>query len=128
MDRRYRLFVGIALAGILVTACLPGPGQGIVDRIEAANSPIVREVVLSPANGWQGGTDDAVYVYLKDEATDAQALDLWCNVIVPAGADQLPAGYVEVLKGGELVPGGGRQGTSLALHDPACPPVASSAP
>lgn len=92
-----------------------------MDRIRAANSPIVREVELSPANGWEGGKYDAIDVYVNDEATDAQALDLWCNVVIPAGADQLPAGQVQVLKGGEKAPNGGRYGPSLVLTDPVCP-------
>ena len=109
-----------AVGGLLAAGCTAGPGQGIADRIRAANSPIVREVALSPANFWQG-SGDAVYVYLTDVATDAEALDLWCTVVYPAGADQLPAGQVGLYRGGELQPGGGRSGASLAVRDPVCP-------
>jgi hypothetical protein len=115
------LVVTLGVVSLLAAGCGPSPGQGIADRIRAANSAIVREVELSPANGWQGGVDDAVYVFLTDEATDAQALDLWCDVVIPAGANRLPVGQVKLLKGFELVAGGGRTGGSLVLREAACP-------
>lgn len=114
-----RVLAAIGVLSLLVAGC-GGPGQGIADRIRAANSPIVREVFLSPANLLEG-SGDAVTVYLIDEASDAQAVDLWCNVVVPAGAEQLPKGRVDLYKGGDLQDGGGRSGVSLVLHDPSCP-------
>lgn len=126
MSRIGKVLATAGALSVFIASCT-GPGQGIADRIRAANSPLVREVFLSPANPWEG-SGDAVYVYLKDEATDAQALDLWCNVVIPAGADELPPGRVQVLKGFELLPGGGRSGGSQVLHDPTCPGDASPAP
>jgi hypothetical protein len=116
-----------AVASLLAAGCAAGSGQAIADRIRATNSPMVREVVLSPANFWQG-SGDAVYVYLTDAATDEEALDLWCTVVYPPGANTLPAGQVGLYKGGEPQQGGGRSGASLVLRDPVCPEGGSSAP
>jgi hypothetical protein len=78
----------VALTGLtalaLLSAGCTGPGAGIADRIRAADSPIVREVKYG-SPGLEGG-GERVFVYLIDEATDAQALDLWCQVVIPAGA------------------------------------------
>jgi hypothetical protein len=63
----------------------------IADRIRAANSPIVREVHLSPASFWEGSGDE-ITVFVIDGATEAQVLELWCNGVIPAGAQQLPSG------------------------------------
>jgi hypothetical protein len=113
MFRLSALVVVLGMSSTLLTGCA-GPGQSIADRIRAANSPIVREVVLSPANFWEG-SGDAVYVYLKEEATEAEALDLWCRVVLPAGAKDLPTGAVGLWKGGAS------SGALLALHNPTCP-------
>jgi hypothetical protein len=102
---------------ILASGCLPGPGQGIVDRINAANSPIVNEVILLPANPFEGQGDE-VQVFILKDATDADALALWCDVIVPAGAAQLPAGTVVVYWGDNLNP-------IRALRNPACSGIES---
>jgi len=114
-----RLVATGVLAGLLVAGCA-GAGQGIADRIRAANSPIVKEVDLSPANFWQG-SGDAVYVYLTDAATNEEALDLWCTVVYPPAVDRLPPGQVVLYKGGEPQQGGGRLGVTLVLRDPMCP-------
>jgi hypothetical protein len=119
----FRIIRGIASVGLLclmAVACA-GPGQGIADRIRAANSPIVREVSLSPVSFWQGNTTDLIIVYLIDEASDAQALDFWCDVVIPAGAEQLPPGKVDLRKGGERSTGGSRTGSEKVLDNPTCP-------
>jgi hypothetical protein len=116
-----------AVASLLAAGCAASLGQEIADRIQATNSPIVREVELSPANFWQG-SGDAVYVFLTDAATDEEALDLWCTVVYPPGANTLPAGQVGLYKGGEPQQGGGRSGASLALRDPVCPEGGLPAP
>jgi hypothetical protein len=61
---------------------------GIADRILAANSPIVEDVVVEPPNVVYGG-EEKIFVYLVPEATQEQALSLWCDVVLPAGAAQL---------------------------------------
>ena len=121
--RRTAVFVAVAL----LTAGAGHPGAGIAAKIRAANSPIVREIQLSPAAFPESSTD-AITVYLVDGATDAQALDLWCTVVVPAGVSQLPAGNVGLYKGGEVAPEGGRSGARLVLTNPVCASGGSPAP
>jgi len=94
-----RMWVVALTAVVLLVAGCAGPGAGIAAKIRAANSSIVREVEFSPAAFPESSTD-AISVYLVDDATDAQTLDLWCTVVVPAGAEQLPAGNVGLYKGG----------------------------
>jgi hypothetical protein len=102
----------LVLVSLLAARCA-GPAQGIADRIRAANSPIVREVQISPANPF-GGKPDEVKVYIYAEATEADALALWCDVMLPAGAADMPAGTIDVWRG---QPGTGQR----ALRDPTCP-------
>ena len=129
----YRFGKGLALVAVvaLVAAgCLPGPGQGIADRIRAADSPLVKEVVLSPASPWVGKDYEDVVLYLVDDVTDEAAFDLWCTVIVPAGADRLgPRGEVRMYKGITKWPGGGISGGISVLPDaPTCGPGATYVP
>jgi hypothetical protein len=121
-----RWIAALSAVALLVAAC-SGPGAGIAERIRAANSPIVREVSFSPA-AFPDSSADMIVVYLVDDATDAEALDLWCGVVMPAGADQLPAGNVRLLKGGERGTGGGRLGGTRVLADPVCPAGGSPVP
>jgi hypothetical protein len=109
---RLRLNPAVVLAGLLIAGCA-GPALGIADRIRAANSPIVREVHISPANPF-GGKPDEVKVYVVDDATEADALALWCEIIVPAGAADMAPGTIDVWRG---EPGTGQR----ILHDPSCP-------
>ncbi len=78
---------------LLVAGCglLPGPGAGIVDRIRAANSPIVQDVILTPPTLFVNAGEE-IRVEVEPAATDAEVVELWCHVIVPAGATQLPKG------------------------------------
>jgi hypothetical protein len=110
-----------AVLGLVLAGCA-GPGQGVVDAIRAAKSPIVREVVFSPANPAVGRHEE-IYVLVVEGTTPAQALDLWCSVVLPAGAARLEPGAVSVLNGGEVMTGGGRSGETNALpENPVCPP------
>jgi hypothetical protein len=106
-----RLVAALATAALLAAGCA-GPAYGIADRIRAANSPTVRDVVLWPANPF-GGRPDEIRVYVVDGATEADALALWCNVMLPAGAaEMLP--HIDVWRG--------RPGVERpALEDPTCP-------
>jgi hypothetical protein len=68
----------MVLAAILVAAVVAGcagPGKGVAERIRAANSPIVREVYVSPANPF-GGKQDEVQVFVVDGATQAEKLSV----------------------------------------------------
>jgi hypothetical protein len=107
-----RLVAAAALGSLLVAGCA-GPGRGIADRIRAANSPIVREVYLSPANAF-GGKGDEIQIFVPDNTTEAEKLSLWCEVMLPAGAADMPPGTIGVYEG---VPGAGHD----VLRDPACP-------
>jgi hypothetical protein len=107
------------VVGLIAFGCA-GPARGIADRIRAANSPIVREVYVSPANPF-GGKGDEIQVFVADNTREAQKLSLWCEVMLPAGAPDMLPGTVMVLEG---VPGAGHD----VLRDPACPSDAPLAP
>jgi hypothetical protein len=119
VDARRPRFLALGAIALLASACA-GPGAGIADRIRAADSPIVREVFYSPSN-WLVGGEERIDVYLINEATDAQAVDLWCTVVIPAGVDQLPPDRLQLWTAGEPGPGGGRVGGHRVLADPICP-------
>jgi hypothetical protein len=121
------VLVGIAAVTLYLTFEVPRPGAGIADRIRAANSPLVREVVFEPVGFGEGG-GETITILLVDAATDAQALDLWCRVVLPAGAAQLPSGNVSVYKGGELSPDGSRSGVYGGLTNPVCPEGSTPTP
>jgi hypothetical protein len=122
---RCAAITALTALALLATGC-QGPGTGIADRIRAANSPIVREVLYG-SPGLEGG-GERIFVYLIDEATDAQALDLWCQVVIPAGAEQLGPDNVRLYKGGKPAPGGGSLGTTRVLRDPVCPTTVVPSP
>ncbi len=118
----------LCAVALLAVGCA-GPGAGIADKIRAANSPIVREVRFVPANPLEG-SEEYIVVYVIDEATDAQALDLWCTVVIPAGAEQMPfPPGVQLSTFGEPQPEGGVVGGHRVLDDdPICPGDSSPVP
>jgi hypothetical protein len=89
----------ICALGVLTAGCLPGPGQGLADHVRAADLPYVDEVQVSPKNPWGGKDYDDVFVYLLADVTDAQVIELYCNVVTPAGAAQLRPGEFSMYKG-----------------------------
>jgi len=113
-----RTAVLVVTLALLLTGCV-GPGQGVADAIRAAHSPIVQEVLFYPANAF--GRHEEIEVYVVDGTTEAQALDLWCSVIVPAGAGKMVPGAVHVGTKGKPGPGGSYIGGYTLLHDPVCP-------
>jgi hypothetical protein len=149
------LFIAIGVLGVAVSAAAillvalfvftamstPHPGAPVADAIRAANSPIVLEVQYHPAVFGASVVEDSLVVVLTDGATEAQAIDLWCTVIVPAGGDQLPPSMLYVEQGEKPVPGGGGytgghtvlpHPTTLDGHftylNPTCPASASDKP
>jgi hypothetical protein len=72
----------LILGTVVAAGCAPAAGEVIAARIHAAQSPIVREVDYQPANMLDPAEVD---VWLRPEATEAQANTLWCDVIVLAG-------------------------------------------
>ena len=132
------LFVGLF---VLTAISTPHPGAPVAEKIRAADSPIVLEVQYQPAIFGADVVEDSLVVVLTDGATEAQALDLWCTVIVPAGGDQLPHDMLYVEQGEKPVPGGGGytgghtvlpQPTTIdgkfSYVQPTCPASASGTP
>lgn len=94
------------VVGFVAVGCALAPEGRVANRIRAAASPVVREVVFRPANFLDPASID---VWLIPGATVAQADRLWCEVIVPAGG----SAYVEVWND---------SGTELMVSvDPICP-------
>jgi hypothetical protein len=119
---------------------VPHPGAPVAERIRAANSPIVLEVRYYPGIFGSESTLDTLVVMLTDDATDAQALDFWCTVVVPAGGDQLPPHILRVEQGEKKWPDGGVTPGRTVLPQPStvdgkfsyiqptCPAAASGKP
>lgn len=89
----------ICVLGLVAAGCLPGPGQGLADKIRGAALPFIDDVQVSPKNPWGGKDYDDVTVYLLAGATDTQVIELYCTVVTPAGADQLKPGQFSMYKG-----------------------------
>jgi hypothetical protein len=107
----------VAAATTIVSACGPKPAEVVVEKVRAADSPIVVKVHASLGSFLVGGPD-VVGIYLTADATDAQVRDLWCGVAVPAGAVRLGAGNVFMEKGTEFTAGGGEIGGVTASAPP----------
>lgn len=61
------------------------PGRQLAARIQAARSPLIRDVVFRP----QTMIDPPeVHVIVQAGVTEAQAERLWCDVVAPAGGSQ----------------------------------------
>ena len=83
----------LALAVPVVAGCATGAGEQVADRIRAANAVIVRDVIYRPANFLDPAD---IVVYLRPGATESQAEQHYCDVIVPAGGDQSDGSDVSV--------------------------------
>ncbi len=118
----FRLVVlALFVLSLLVAGCA-GPGQGIAERIRAANSPIVREVQYYPQE-FPSSRKEHIYIFVVDEATEAEVLQLWCDVVLPAGAAHLP-NEVALLKDPSRPTGVFRD----QYHPPALPRVMDHTP
>lgn len=71
-----------------------------------------------PSTFGGSSTTDFLKVVLTDDATEAQALDLWCTVIVPAGGDRLELYTLEVVQGEKEDPAGGYTGGDTIVPHP----------
>ena len=61
------------------------PGRALAARLQAAGSPLIREVVFRP----QSMIDPPeVHIIVQPGVTESQAERLWCDVIAPAGGSQ----------------------------------------
>lgn len=132
------LFVALFVFTAMTT---PHPGAPIAQAVRAAGSPIVLEVRYHPAVFGASIVEDSLVVVLTDDATQAQALDLWCSVIVPAGGDPPPDNMLlEVVQGEKPYPWGGHSMGDQILPrpttidgrfsyvPPVCPAPASGTP
>ena len=99
------------VATAIALASCEGKGAGITQRIEAADSPLIAEVSYAPQNNIVGHAED-LYIFLVPDVTDSQIVEAWCQVIVPAGVDQLPADRVWLLRAGTPDPGNLAWGSS----------------
>jgi hypothetical protein len=125
---------------ILTAMNWPHPGAPVAERIRAASSPVVLEVRYHPGVFGSDGATDSLEVVLTDDATEAQALDLWCTVIVPPGGDPPPDGMLYVVQGEKSQPGGGHTMGNIIIPlrttvdgtvrrvNPTCPATASGKP
>ena len=118
---------GVAIAAVLAVSSLAlagceGKGAGITQRIQAADSPLVAEVVYAPPN--VAGRIEHLYIFLIADVTDSQIVEAWCQVIVPAGVDQLPENRVSLQRAGTADPSDLNFG-AVELPKPACPQGAS---
>jgi hypothetical protein len=125
---------------LFVFKVMSHPGAPVAERIRAADSPIVLEVRYHPAVFGASIVQDSLIVMLTDDATEAEALDLWCTVIVPAGGDQIAPDILRVEQGETTWPGGGTTGghtvlprptildDDLVYVHPTCPAAASGKP
>ena len=91
----------LAVSSLALAGC-EGKGAGISQRIEAADSPLIAEVEYAPQN--IAGGIEHMNIYLIPDATDAQIVEAWCQVIVPAGIDELPVDRVGLRRVGTLEP------------------------
>jgi hypothetical protein len=67
------------VAGV-VAGCTAKPGERLADHIRTADSPLVCEVFFR--DDWLDGPE--VIISLRPGVTEAQAEQLWCEVIEPA--------------------------------------------
>jgi hypothetical protein len=61
------------------------PGRALAARLQAAGSPLIREVVFQPRSMID---PPEVHVIVWPGVTEAQAERLWCDVVAPAGGSQ----------------------------------------
>jgi hypothetical protein len=86
------------------------PGRALAMRLQAANSPLVREIVFRPQTFIDPPEVD---VWLRPGATEAQASALWCEVIAPAGGSPFE-GDLGVVVWNDA-------GTEMMAVNPPCP-------
>ena len=117
----------LAALAFLVAGC-PGRGRSVANAIRDSGSPLIERVEFQAANIFEGAPEE-VRVYMVLGATQEQAVAVWCEVVIPAGARPPRDPYVAIWRGEGI-----QQGVSALLisgHDeewiPACPPDASAA-
>ena len=86
------------------------PGRALASRLEAAGSPIVRDVIFRPATMIDPPEVD---VWLRPGVSEAQAVALWCQTIAPAGGSPFE-GDLGVVVWNDA-------GTQMMAVNPQCP-------
>jgi len=75
----------VALVLGTLGACAAAPGEQVANRIRAAQSQFVRDVIYRPANALDPAE---VIVYLRPGTTEAEARLFWCDIVVPPGGSE----------------------------------------
>ena len=73
------------MLGVLLIVLSSGgsrAGESVAERIRSAGSPLVREVVFRPQHL---PDPPEVNVWLNPGVSESDAVELWCDVILPAG-------------------------------------------
>lgn len=124
--RKAGLHVFLALAALVVAAGIilyaamslvgqgspwsDDPGRALASRLEAAGSPIVRDVVFRPKTMIDPPEVD---VWLRPGVTEEQAVALWCQIIAPAGGSPFEGDLGAVMWNDA--------GTEMMAVNPQCP-------
>ena len=83
--------------GILVVPKYLYPLSDVADRIRAAKSPRVVEVLYQGANPIVGA-QERIRILLQDDTNEAEGNAFWCTVVVPAGGGGLPPDRIVVVR------------------------------
>jgi hypothetical protein len=81
------LIVGSIFAiAVSVERSLTGPGSAVADRIRTSGSPLIENVSYLPPNPFFGQME-RMSVDLVADATEAEGIRFWCDVVKPAGGE-----------------------------------------
>ena len=97
----------VALSVSLAGCSGSRPVVALADRVRSANSPIVDEIVLNESNPISQAVEgdfDWLDINLRDDATDAQILEFWCEVIVPGGGPSMNEHTLVIFVGTGIMP------------------------
>ncbi len=86
------------------------PGRALASRLEAAGSPIVRDVIFRPKKMIDPPEVD---VWLRPGVSAEQAVALWCQTIAPAGGSPFEGDLGAVVWNDA--------GTEMMAVNPPCP-------
>jgi hypothetical protein len=100
--------LGLILAAGSVCSCASSAGEAVAARIRQSNAPAIGKVVFRN----QSMIDpEEIDVWLAPRVSEADAVRLWCEVIVPAGGSQDGAHVVVVWND---------TGTEMMATNPTC--------
>jgi hypothetical protein len=73
------------------------PLSDVADRIRAAKSPRVVEVLYQGANPIVGA-QERIRILLQHDTTEAEGNAFWCTVVIPAGGGGLTPDRIQVVR------------------------------